>query len=46
MCVKLPPRDLNPGPYPPHPTSIYICEVTTALRVHGENKILERENKR
>ena len=45
MCVKLPPRDLNPGPYPPHPTSIYICEVTTALRVHGENKILERENK-
>ena len=23
MCVKLPPRDLNPSPCPPHSTSIY-----------------------
>jgi len=35
MCIKLPPGDLNPGPYPPHPTSIYTCGVTTASRVHG-----------
>ena len=33
ICVKLPPKDLNPDPYPPHPTSIYICGVTTASRV-------------
>ena len=25
MCVKLPPEDLNPDPYPPHPTSTYTC---------------------
>ena len=31
--VKLPPRDLNPSPYPPHPTSTYICRVTIASRV-------------
>ena len=35
MCVKLIPRDLNPGPYPPHPTSTYTCGVTTASMVHG-----------
>ena len=33
MCVKLPPRDLNLGPYPPHPTSMYTCGVTTTPRV-------------
>ena len=33
MCVKLFPGDLNPDPYPPHPTSIYTCGVTTASRV-------------
>ena len=33
MCVKLPPRDLNPDPYPPHLTSVYTCEVTTTPRV-------------
>ena len=35
MCVKLPPRDLNPGPYPAHPTGIYTCEVTTTPRIRG-----------
>ena len=35
MCVKLPPRDLNPGPCPPHPTSTYTCGVTIAPRVCG-----------
>ena len=33
MCVKLPLRDLNPSPCPPHPTNTYICRVTTAPRV-------------
>ena len=32
MCVSLPPGDLNPDPCPPHSTSIYTCEVTTAPR--------------
>ena len=35
ICVKLSLRDLNFGPYPPHSTKIYICRLTTALRVHG-----------
>ena len=35
MCVKLPPRDLNPDPYPPHLTSVYTCEVTTTPRVYN-----------
>ena len=35
MCVNLPSKDLNSGPYPPHPTSIYTCGVTTAPRVGG-----------
>ena len=35
MCVKLPPRDLNPDPYPPYPSSIYTYGVTTALRVRS-----------
>ena len=34
MCVKLLFGDLNFNPYPPHPTSIYICEVTTTPRVN------------
>ena len=28
MCVKLPFRDLNLGPYPPHSTSTYTCGMT------------------
>ena len=35
MCVKLPFGDLNLGPYPPHPTSIYTYEVTIAPKVRG-----------
>ena len=35
MCVKLPPKDLNSSPWPPHPTSTYTCGVTIALRVCG-----------
>ena len=38
MCVKFPSRDLNPDPCPPHPTSIYTCGVTTALRACGGAK--------
>ena len=33
--MKLPPGDLNPDLYPPHPTSIYTCGVTIAPRVCG-----------
>ena len=29
MCVKFPPRDLNPGPYTSHPTSFYTSVVDT-----------------
>ena len=35
MCVKLPLRDLNPGPYPPHLTSTYTCRVIIAPRVRS-----------
>ena len=29
MCVKLPPGDLNSGPYPPHPISTNtICAIS------------------
>ena len=35
MCVKLPPKDLNPSLYPLHLTSTYIYGVTIAPRVHG-----------
>ena len=40
MCVKLPPRDLNPDPCPPHPTSTYTCGVTIALRVCGGSSVI------
>ena len=33
MCVNLLPGNLNPGVYPPHPISIYTCEMTTAPKV-------------
>ena len=32
MYVKLPPEDLNLNSYPPHPTSTYTYEVTTASK--------------
>ena len=35
MYVKLRPGVLNPSLYPPHPISIYTCEVTIAPRVCG-----------
>ena len=39
ICVKLPPKDLNSGSYPPHPTSTNTCRVTIAPTVcDGENK--------
>ena len=42
MCVKLPPRDLNPDPYPSHSTSTYTCEVIIAPRVcNGKTKQYE-----
>ena len=36
MCVKLPLGDLNPGPYPPHPTSTYTYRVTISSRIYGD----------
>ena len=42
MCVKLPPRDLNPSLYPPHPINTYTCEVTNAPRMcNGRGKSFE-----
>ena len=45
MCVMLSPRDLNPDPYPPHPTSTYTCGVTVAPRVCGgkNNSFLKKK---
>ena len=40
MCVKLLPRDLNPGPYPSYPTSTYTCGVTIAPRVCNGRDLL------
>ena len=36
MCVKFRPGDLNPNPYSPHLTSIYICGITTTPKVHSD----------
>ena len=35
MCVKFLSGDLNPDPYPSHPTNIYTCKVTTTPRGSG-----------
>ena len=35
MYIKFPLEDLNLGPYPPHSTNTYTCEVTISLRVHN-----------
>ena len=40
MCVKLSLKDLNPVPYPPHPTSIYTCGVTIAPKVYSDSLFL------
>ena len=40
MCVcarvKLSFKDLNPDPYPPHPTSTYTCRVTIVPKVYSD----------
>ena len=41
MYVKFPPRDLNPGLCPPHPTSTYTYGVTIATRVCSDTAFLE-----
>ena len=38
MCVKFPPRNLNPGRYPLHSTNTYTCGVTITPRVCGGKK--------
>ena len=39
--MSLPPKNLNPGPCPPHPISTYTCGVIIAPRVYGSrNNIL------
>ena len=40
MYVKLHSRDLNPNPYPLHPTNTYTCEKTIALRMRGGEMIV------
>ena len=40
MCVKLPPKNLNSDPYPPHSTSTYTYRVTIAPKVCGGKIIL------
>ena len=35
MCVKLPPRDLNPYSCIPYPTNTYTCRITTIPRMYG-----------
>ena len=39
--MKLPLRDLNLNPYPPHPTSTYTCRVTIAPRVCDGRVVLK-----
>ena len=39
--MKFPSKNLNPGPYPPHPTSTYTYGIIIAPRVcGGRNNIL------
>ena len=35
MCVKLPPGDLNPGPYLPYSINTYTYEMIVAPRMCG-----------
>ena len=44
MCVNLSLGDLNPRPLLPHPISTYTCELTIALRVHGDTKLVSFES--
>ena len=36
MCVKLSFRDLNHGPFFPHPINTYTCGVTTEPKVRDD----------
>ena len=41
MCVKFPPKELNPNPCPPHSTCTYTCGVTIIPKVcHGMRDLL------
>ena len=35
MYVKLSLKNLNPGPYTPHPTNTYTCRIIIASKVCG-----------
>ena len=37
ICIKFSPEDLNPSPYPLHPISTYIYEVTIAPKMCGDS---------
>ena len=39
MCVNLSLRNLNLGPYSSHLINTYICRVTTAIRMRGDNNM-------
>ena len=41
MYVKLPLKDLNFDPYPPHLTSTYTCEVIIIPRVCSSTNVLK-----
>ena len=38
MYVKISPGNLNPNPYPLHPTNIYTCRVTIVSRLCDGSK--------
>ena len=40
MCIKLPPKDLNPNIFSLHPTNTYICRVTIVLKAHGDKAVM------
>ena len=43
MCAKLPLGDLNPNPYPPHPTPhehLYLWNDHRTKSVHGNFEII------
>ena len=44
MCVNLSLGDLNPQPLLPQPTSTYTCELTIAIRVHDDTKLVSFES--
>ena len=39
MCVKFPSKDLNPDPFLPHPTNIYIYKVTIVPKLRNSKNI-------